>query len=370
MKLTLSLLLTFSTLSVVAQTPQETGRGNIYDSTRGGLLPGLRRQDPIDYSRANTENLRLQNDAASSRDGSSVMFARCTPIQPGSSNVVANPCPAGTDEWGRPIASSCSVNYTGISEITYNPQLNLQGLIIKGNHSAPSGATRTDFEVLDTDGFLTMSALHSAWQSQRLLPVPTNANPTPTVNLPLTDINMLKAAAEMGKSYHDTLLARLEVDRPSNYNDVKRLLLKKRDFNIELLRMLTVWTPIRNRIPVRELREKLSANLEDLAPGAEQTMMAQYLDRNSGDRPQVLCNPGNASQMIGQVVCAFNYETNMKRDPNFCAAGIRFDSLGLTSVCQRVGGVDKDCRASIGSDLPNGAPVPSVPGAAPAAGSR
>lgn len=368
MKFSFSLLLMLSAFAANAQAP-ETGRGNIYDSSRGGLLPGFRGRQDVDFSRAATESLRRLNDSASGRDGSAVR--PCTPVQPGSSNVVANPCAPGTDEWGRPTIPTCSVNYTGISEVTYNPQLNLNGLIIKGNHSAPSGATRTDFEVLDTDGFLTMAALHSSWQSRRLLQgLVTPSHPVPFIDLPLTDINMLKAAAQMGKHYHQTVKAKIDAERPANYADANALLVRKIAFNTNLLRKLDEWVFLRGRVPLTQIREFISSDLEDLAPGADQTMMAQYLDRNAGDRPQVLCNPGNASQMVGQVVCAFNYETSARRDPNFCPGGIRFDDLGTTSVCQRVAGVDQTCRATITSALPNGLPSPVFPAAAPAAGSR
>lgn len=369
MKFNLSLLLLLSSLSAFAQTPQETGRGNIYDSSRGGLLPGFRGRQDVDFSRQATEGLRRLNDRAAGSDDS---YPRpCTPIQPGSSNVVANPCPAGTDEWGRPTVPTCNVNYTGISEVAYNPQLNLNGLIIKGNHSAPSGTTTTNFEVLDTDGFLTIAALHSSWQARRLLQgISTPSHPVPFIDLPITDINMLRAAAQMGKHYHETVKAKIDAERPANYADANRLLVRKIAFDTALLRKLDEWVLLRGRVPLSQIRETISSSLEDLAPGAEQTMMAQYLDRDAGDRPQVLCNPGNASQMVGQVVCAFNYETSARRDPNFCPGGIRFDDLGTTSVCQRVAGVDRTCRATITSPLPNGAPTPSFPAAVPAAGSR
>ena len=58
----------------------------------------------------------------------------------------------------------CRVQFTGHSTVRYNPALNLTGRIIIGQHNYDSavrqgGSTQTRFEVLDSDGFLTLYIL-------------------------------------------------------------------------------------------------------------------------------------------------------------------------------------------------------------------
>lgn len=345
-KLTLTLLLVFSAFTAQAQNPPP-GTGNLFDSRAGGLLPGFRGRQEIDFA-AEAERRRQENNRFSVPADNTRTAARCTPIAPGSSNVVANPCPAGSgnlDSWGLvPAGPSCNVTYTEIKDVSYGPaEDNLHGILIKGQHNAPAGAGTKSFEVLDLDGFLVLAAIHSSWQSNLLV----QANQRGQVNLPMDDIKSALRVVRMGQNYFPILLRNARTANAPNMAAIETEINAKLSYLRTLGAQLESWERNGGVVARNGINQFMSTGLERFAPGSSDRLYSQYRDLSLGNTPQILCNPQAQSELVGQVLCSRNFVTSAQRSPNFCAGGISFNRLSSLPVCSIANGVPGVCRPSL-----------------------
>ncbi|WP_292064858.1 hypothetical protein [Brevundimonas sp. UBA7664] len=238
----------------------------------------------------------------------------------------------------------CQVDFTGISDIVYNPQLGLSGPIIMGSHNftpvtRTGGPNSTTFELLDADGFLTLVILLNEWRASGQL----QRNATEGVVFQRADLALALDAADRGLRYHQVVLNRLEENRPDNYADARRLLLMKLEglgILADGLRPRLSGAAAAIELNPGFLSGRIGRFLDGLAPGPEQSMMAQYLDRPTGNTPNVLCDGAAASTVVGQVLCGYRFADGVAREPAICPQGIRFTRLAALPRCRREGGQD------------------------------
>ena len=238
----------------------------------------------------------------------------------------------------------CQVDFTGISDIVYNPQLGLSGPIIMGSHNfTPAtrmgGPNSTTFELLDADGFLTLVILLNEWRASGQL----QRNATEGVVFQRADLALALDAADRGLRYHQAVLNRLEEDRPDNYADARRLLVMKLEgFRIlaDGLRPRLSGGGAAIELTPGFLSGRIGRFLDGLVPGPEQSMMAQYLDRPTGNTPNVLCDGAAASTLVGRVLCGYRFADGVAREPAICPQGIRFTRLATLPRCRREGSQD------------------------------
>lgn len=241
-------------------------------------------------------------------------------------------------------AGVCQVDFTGISDIVYNPQLGLYGPIIMGSHNftpatRTGGPNSTTFELLDADGFLTLVILLNEWRASGQL----QRNATDGVVFQRADLALALDAADRGLRYHQAVLNRLEENRPDNYADARRLLVMKLEgFQIlaDGLRPRLSGGGAAIELNPGFLSGRIGRFLDGLAPGPDQLMMAQYFDRPTGNTPNVLCDGAAASTLVGQVLCGYRFADGVAREPAICPQGIRFTRLAALPRCRREGGQD------------------------------
>lgn len=253
-------------------------------------------------------------------------------------------CGAGPAEPVAQASAACQVAFTRISDVVYNPQLGLSGTIIVGNHNyAPAtrsaGPDSTNFEVLDTDGFLTLIILLNEWRASGQL----ERNATEAVAFERSDLVLALDAVDRGLRYHQVLLTRVDETPIDNPAAARRLLMLK----LEGLRVLA--EGLRPRLAGGAatveltpgfLSARMGRFLDGLAPGPDQSIMAQYLDRPTGSTPNVLCDGAAASAFLGQLLCGYRFADGAAREPAICPQGIRFTRLAALQRCRRVGGQD------------------------------
>jgi hypothetical protein len=240
-------------------------------------------------------------------------------------------------------AGQCRVEFTGLSDVVYNPALELSGLLIQGNHNYASdtrvgGSDSTAFEVLDPDGFLILYVLLNEWRISGQL----DQNATRAVRFERSDLALALEAAEMGLNYQQVLTAKVEQERLDNSADILRLLAMKTEgmrLIIEGLRPLLGSGTGPVELPAGFLGVRMARFLDQLAPPG-QTIMAQYLDRSTGRAPNVLCDPAAASVIVGQILCGYRFANGQAREPAVCPQGLRLNRLALQPRCRRVGGQD------------------------------
>ena len=238
----------------------------------------------------------------------------------------------------------CEVVFSRISDVTYNPTLDLSGPIIVGSHSyvpetRTGGAGSTGFEVLDNDGFLTLVILLNEWRASGQL----KRNESGTVAFQRSDLVLALDAVDRGLRYHQVLSDYTDANRPENYADVRRLLMLK----LEGLRVLAEGLRPRLaggaatvQLPPGLLSARRGLFLDRLAVGPEQLIQAQYLDRPTGDAQNVLCDGTAKSAFLGQVLCGYRFADGKAREPAICPEGLTFNRLAVVPRCRRVGGQD------------------------------
>lgn len=345
MKLILSLFLVLPTFTANAQNPPP-GTGNLFDSRAGGLLPGFRGRQEMDFA-AEAERRRIENDRYLA-PSDNTRTAPCTPIAPGTSNVVANPCPAGSgnpSSFGfAPVGPTCDVTYTEIKEVSYGAaEDSLNGILLKGQHNAPAGAGTKSFEVLDLDGFLVLAAIHSSWQSNLLV----QANARGQVSLPMDDIKSALRVVRMGQNYFRVLLRNARAANAPNIAAIEAEINAKATYLSILRSQLENWESNGGNVARNGIKLFMSEGLERFAPGSSDRLYSQYRDLSLGNTPQILCNPEAASELVGQVLCSRNFVTSAQRSPSFCAGGITFNRLSSLPVCSIANGVPGVCRPSL-----------------------
>jgi hypothetical protein len=263
-------------------------------------------------------------------------------------NFVFNPCPTSAPlpsatNWSV-VQNPCKVEYDEITEFRYGPA-RLKGIMIKGTHNAPFGSfPNKDFNVLDVDGFFSLTALHSDWQSRSLV----QDNRTSSTPIPLPDIRSAKQIVAMGIQYHTYQEQQFRND-PNLASELPGIVLKK-NFLLALGRELEIWERAQGVVPAGRIRAALSEGLEKFAPTANvnDRLLSIYPDASIGDRPNVLCNKDAVSVMVGQVVCSRDFVNSFQRNPMFCPGGINFDSLSTVRVCQaQPPGAPSVCRANL-----------------------
>lgn len=245
----------------------------------------------------------------------------------------------------RQAASVCRVQFTGLSTVRYNPGLNLTGFIIMGQHNYDSttrsgGAASTDFEVLDNDGYLTLIMLMNEWQASGKL----GRNQTRIVTYPRSDILLALDAASMGVAYHRILAGMVEREQPENATTILSLLALKTEAMTALeqgLRSALDRSPGGVDLPPGFLTARLGVILDGLHPGPGQFIQTQYLDRPTGDGPNILCNADARSVVIGQVFCGTRFTDGAARDAAFCPEGVRLNQLSSLPRCRRIGQQDQ-----------------------------
>lgn len=244
----------------------------------------------------------------------------------------------------RPAAQTgeCRVEFTGISDVAYNPALQLSGVIIKGSHNyAPAtlsgGSGATPFEVLDHDGFLTLFILLNEWRASGQL----DRNATEAVDFRRGDLALALEAVERGLRYHEAVATTITDDTP-NREDARRLLALKADGMraiAEGLRPAMSGDQGLVELPAGFLSARMGLFLDRLTP-PEQIMQAQYLDRPTGGAPNILCDRSAASAFIGHLLCGYQFASGQAREPAVCPQGIRLTRLAALPRCRRVGGQD------------------------------
>lgn len=262
--------------------------------------------------------------------------------------VVALTCavPTGPAVGATPAVQSgraCTIEFTGMSGVVYNAELDLTGLIVMGHHNySPAtrsgGAGSEEFEVLDTDGFLTLYILLNQWQASGQL----ERNLTEPVDYHRSDVELAAEVVGMGLQYHHVLVERIAVSRPANYTAVRRLLAFKIEGLVSIqegLERALRQSGDQIELPPGFISARMGLLLDGLT-GPDQFMMAQYRDPASSESAVVLCQDGGSSTFVSQLLCGHRFRSASPRDPAICPEGLRLNRLASLPFCRRVNGAD------------------------------
>lgn len=258
----------------------------------------------------------------------------CTPVY----GPTARPCVNGVTTPAAPRRDiQCTVNFTGLDVQNYTSGgRTMKRLVISGKHNAPEGSlAEHNFSVTDSDGFLTLAALHAHWQTNRSGVIRINSGyPAAAVSVPAAELRLAREAAEMGLAYYRRLIEIVSVEpRPSNYD----VAIETSNAKIEVLQKIATevaqWETNQNGVPARRISAVISEPLERFGSRiGEDVLMSQYRDAAFGDRPQLFCNREAESDFVGIVMCNTNFVDGQIRDTTFCGGGITFGETGLAGL--------------------------------------
>ncbi len=204
----------------------------------------------------------------------------------------------------------------------------LQRLVLVGDHNYSSatnmgGAGRTEFRVVDSDGFLIFSLLSARWQTG----VSSGAEPG---RVSRAEVRAVQQAMEMARAYYARLIEIISTEpRPSNYESNLGLIDIKNEVIAETLTVLAQGRSYRatdDTIVIDTGRIRSIA--ARFRPGGD--MRSQYRDYRVQDgAPNLLCSPDAASALVGRLACG-NTPAAGARPP--CPDGLVIDLSPLKQI--------------------------------------
>lgn len=221
-------------------------------------------------------------------------------------------------------AAECRVRFTDILLEPYQSGgRQMQRLVLVGDHNYSSatnmgGAGRTEFRVVDSDGFLIFSLLSARWQTG----VSSGAEPG---RVSRAEVRAVQQAMEMARAYYARLIEIISTEpRPSNYESNLGLIDIKNEVIAETLTVLAQGRSYRatdDTIVIDTGRIRSIATR--FRPGGD--MRSQYRDYRVQDgAPNLLCSPDAASALVGRLACG-NTPAAGARPP--CPDGLVIDPI-------------------------------------------
>lgn len=235
-------------------------------------------------------------------------------------------------------AAACRVQFTVLSTVRFNAAHNLTGLVISGRHDPISGGaappSASDFEVLDTDGLLTLYILMNGWQASGQL----ERNARGSVAYHRSDLMLALEATQNGIAYARTVRAEAERRALPTLAEVAEGAQERIDGLQGLqdgIRRVIGSDGDMIEVSPGLITDQLAAFLDRFRPGGAERLFAQYSDLRAGRGPDVLCDPDSPSDLVGRLLCQQPFSGRAAPTQSACREGVTFSRLAAATRCQR-----------------------------------